>query len=91
MTVTVSNLYHPVSMCGVSNSKLTIFTGMGSISWDFIKGSSPRVLKILDAFGDNVVNVKKYSPDTVIVGAYTWTVNLWTETQLNAHKNGGIL
>ncbi|KAH3759660.1 hypothetical protein Pelo_8558 [Pelomyxa schiedti] len=51
----------------LSNSKLSIHTGMGQYSWTILNGGQPRVVKLLDNFGD-AASIKKSVPGIVIVG-----------------------
>eukprot|EP01106_Pelomyxa_sp_JSP_P016785 TRINITY_DN643_c0_g1_i1.p1 TRINITY_DN643_c0_g1~~TRINITY_DN643_c0_g1_i1.p1 ORF type:complete len:311 (+),score=54.67 TRINITY_DN643_c0_g1_i1:56-988(+) len=51
----------------LSNSKLSIHTGMGTNSWTIINGGKPRVVKLLDNFGD-AASIKSNVPGVVIVG-----------------------
>eukprot|EP00039_Didymoeca_costata_P019143 m.336404 g.336404 ORF g.336404 m.336404 type:complete len:654 (-) comp17844_c0_seq1:69-2030(-) len=50
------------------NSKLSIHSGMGSQSWQFVQQAQPRVIKLLDVFGNVPLQIKKLSPQTLIVG-----------------------
>ena len=45
----------------VSNSKLTIFTGMGELSWEFFNNTKPQLIKLFDSFGDVVNQIKTIS------------------------------
>ena len=52
----------------LSKSKLSIHTGLGSASWDFIKATQPRIVKILDNFGSNPAQVKALAPGCKVIG-----------------------
>ena len=52
----------------LSNSKLSIHSGMGSLSFQFIEQAQPRILKILDSFGSDVVQAKQDNPNMLIIG-----------------------
>ena len=45
------------SALSLATSKLSIHTGLGTNSWNFIKQAQPRVVKILDNFGGNPAQV----------------------------------
>jgi len=52
---------------GLSNSKLSIHTGMGTDSWQILKQGLPQVVKLLDNFG-SAADIKESVPGIVIVG-----------------------
>jgi hypothetical protein len=47
---------------------VSLVAGLGSLSWQFIKQTQPRIVKILDSFGSNPAAVKAASPQTKIIG-----------------------
>ena len=59
-----------ISGQNVSKSKLSLFTGLGDLSWQFIQDTKPKVLKIFDSFSnnENAEKVKQMSPNTLIIG-----------------------
>ena len=58
----------PVAVLSLSQSKLSIFAGSGSLVSQFINDTLPRTLKIFDNFGSFPAQVKEISPDTIIIG-----------------------
>lgn len=53
---------------GVStNSKLSIFSGGGSLSNSFVQNARPKLVKLLDNFGP-AAQWKQESPETIIIG-----------------------
>eukprot|EP01084_Bolivina_argentea_P231365 390207_1 len=61
-------IYNTLHCDAISKSKLTLFSGMGSLSWQFINATKPQSLKIFDSFGENPKMVKSISPETIIIG-----------------------
>ncbi len=53
---------------GLSNSKLSIHTAMGANSWAVINQARPRIVKVLDNFGDDIVQMKVAAPGMQVVG-----------------------
>jgi hypothetical protein len=58
----------PPAKNSLSNSKLSIHTAMGTDSWTVINQARPRVIKLLDNFGDDVVQMKAAVPGMQVVG-----------------------
>ena len=58
----------PCSADTLSSSKLSIHSGLGSNSWNFVKGARPRLIKLLDVTGNKPSLVKAAVPGIVIVG-----------------------
>ena len=52
----------------LSNSKLSIHSGGGDSSFNLIGNAHPRVVKLLDNFGDTATKIKQINPRIVVVG-----------------------
>eukprot|EP01121_Diplochlamys_sp_Union-15-3_P022733 TRINITY_DN976_c0_g1_i3.p2 TRINITY_DN976_c0_g1~~TRINITY_DN976_c0_g1_i3.p2 ORF type:complete len:243 (-),score=29.79 TRINITY_DN976_c0_g1_i3:197-925(-) len=57
----------PTLVSCMTNSKLSIHTSMGTNSWNVVKNGQPRVIKLLDSFGD-AASIKQTVPGIIIVG-----------------------
>jgi len=67
VVVTVTSVDDPPPP-GASKSKLSIHTGFtGPLSMQFLRDAKPRVVKILDSFGQ-AAEIKQLSPQTQIIG-----------------------
>ncbi len=53
--------------CAMTQSKLSIHTGMGTNSWDVVNSGQPRLIKLLDSFGA-APQIKQAVPGIIIIG-----------------------
>ena len=66
----LSIVLHISCSFGLSKSKLSIFSGMGDLSWTFINNGKPKLVKIFDSFNnnENAEKIKNISSDIIIIG-----------------------
>eukprot|EP01084_Bolivina_argentea_P320479 556073_1 len=61
---------HVLHVLSLTKSKLSIFSGMGDLSWQFIDNGKPQLVKIFDSFSDNqnAARIKNISSNIKIIG-----------------------